>query len=59
MGTILDRMRLERRITIVILVVLMAVALVYSLFFSSGSGSVTYTVDPADVESAPAQGAEE
>jgi len=56
MKTILDRMRLERRITWVILLVLMAVAFVYMLFFSSGGGEVTYMVGPADL---PLQGTEE
>ena len=59
MKTILDRMRLERRITFIILAVLMAVAFMYFLFFRSGEGSVTYTIDPAAVESGPAQGVEQ
>ena len=35
MGNILERMRVERRITLIILAVLMGVALVYRVFFSS------------------------
>jgi len=57
MKTILDRMRLERRITRVILLVLMAVAFVYFLFFRSGGSTTTYT-EPV-VGSAPAQGVEQ
>lgn len=56
MGTILDRMRLERRITVVILVVLMALALVYELFFRA---VVVTDIDPPVVESGPAQGVEQ
>ncbi|MCX5771361.1 MAG: hypothetical protein NTZ09_13995 [Candidatus Hydrogenedentes bacterium] len=59
MKTILHRMRLERRITLIILAVLMAVAFMYSLFSWSGEGSVTYMIDPADAGSGPAQGVDE
>jgi len=55
MGTILDRMRLERRITVVILVVLLVVAFVYELFF----GWNVYMSDRRGVESAQVQGAEQ
>ena len=57
MKTILDRMRLERRITIIILAVLMAAAFVCFAFFQSGGSTTTYT-EPVE-ESAPAQGVEQ
>ncbi|HUW62900.1 MAG TPA: hypothetical protein VMZ06_17985 [Candidatus Bathyarchaeia archaeon] len=57
MKTILDRMRLERRITLIILAVLMAVGFVYFLFFRSGGSTTTYTEPVAG--SAPAEWVEQ